>query len=702
MKGYQLIITLLCLFMPGISLANEYTVSTSDFGGTGLLQNPTARMFDDGEIAVSFSHVLPYSRANFTLQPIDWLEVNIRYTSISNRAYDPSGTISSQSYKDKGIDFKFALADESYYRPAIALGFRDIGGTGLFASEFLVANKRVANFDFSLGIAWGYLGSRGDMNNPFAWALGKRFHERQDWERTNPGGTINFHSLFRGEAALFGGIEYQTPWKPLVLKLEYEGNDYHNEPLSNNQDQDSRFNIGATFNISDYASLSIGYERGNTLMLGFVLHSNIGQTKPLSKISDPAPVPIKQTHQAIPEHINWQSVSTELETNAGYKVSEIAVRQNEMLIRGEQQMFFAHAEGIGRAARIMDNYADDDVRWLTVIDESSGIPVKETSISRDTFRELVNNDTDLEAVKRTLSQSTVATQRQETLFHDDNPDPFNYGLGVGFKQSLGGPDRFILYQFTLDASAEYHFTPQSWWSGSLSVALLDNYDKFIYDGPSLLPRVRTDIRQYLTTSDVMMPSFQFTHVNALSDNVFSLVYAGMLETMYGGIGGEILYRPFDEPLAFGIDVNWVKQRAYAQNFEFRHYETVTGHISAYWDTGFSGILVTTSVGRYLAKDWGMTVDISRNFANGVSMGGYITRTNISSQEFGEGSFDKGIYITIPFDLLLTRSTLNQATLSWSPLTRDGGARLSRSYSLYPMTNDRDLRQFHHTLEHLTE
>ncbi|WP_339934153.1 YjbH domain-containing protein [Vreelandella glaciei] len=36
-----------------------------------------------------------------------------------------------------------------------------------------------------------------------------------------------------------------------MLQLEYEGNDYTNEPQSNNQPQESRFNVGARLAISD-------------------------------------------------------------------------------------------------------------------------------------------------------------------------------------------------------------------------------------------------------------------------------------------------------------------------------------------------------------------------------------------------------------------------------------------------------------------
>ena len=124
---------------------------------------------------------------------------------------------------------------ESAYLPEVALGFRDIGGTGLFSSEYLVASKRHGDLDFSLGIGWGYMGSSGNIGNPFN-ALSSRFKTRVS--ETTWGGA-NFGRLFRGPAALFGGVQWRTPWDPLTLKLEYEGNDYKNEPLNNAQPQRS-------------------------------------------------------------------------------------------------------------------------------------------------------------------------------------------------------------------------------------------------------------------------------------------------------------------------------------------------------------------------------------------------------------------------------------------------------------------------------
>jgi len=82
---------------------------------------------------------------------------------------------------------------------------------------------------------------------------------------------------------------------------------------------------------------------------------------------------------------------------------------------------------------------------------------------------------------------------------------------------------------------------------------------------------------------------------------------------------------------------------------------------------------------------GVTLDLSRRFANGVRIGAYATKTDVSAEEFGEGSFDKGIYVDIPLDAFLTRSSGSVAHILWQPLLRDGGARLARAFPLFDLT-----------------
>ena len=74
---------------------------------------------------------------------------------------------------------------------------------------------------------------------------------------------------------------------------------------------------------------------------------------------------------------------------------------------------------------------------------------------------------------------------------------------------------------------------------------------------------------------------------------------------------------------------------------------------------------------------GSTIEFSRTFENGVRFGAFATFTDVSRQDFGEGSFDKGIFFNIPIygDLI---------TYTWRPLTKDPGAKLVRRHSLHDL------------------
>lgn len=66
------------------------------------------------------------------------------YTADSNFSGD-------QTQKDKGIDLKARLWQESRWVPQISASVRDFLAQ-LFDSEYLTASKRVGPFDFTLGM----------------------------------------------------------------------------------------------------------------------------------------------------------------------------------------------------------------------------------------------------------------------------------------------------------------------------------------------------------------------------------------------------------------------------------------------------------------------------------------------------------------------------------------------------------------------
>ena len=147
-----------------------------------------------------------------------------------------------------------------------------------------------------------------------------------------------------------------------------------------------------------------------------------------------------------------------------------------------------------------------------------------------------------------------------------------------------------------------------------------------------------------------------------------------------GVGGELLYKPFNKNYNLGLELFYVNQRSFDQRFHFQDYDTVTGHVTFGYQFA-TGIELNLSFGRYLAKDDGYTFDLGRRTKSGFKAGIYFTRTDVPAELFGEGSFDKGFYLQIPVDLFNNNHKGNYSTFKISPLTRDGGAKLMRDKDL---------------------
>ncbi len=101
------------------------------------------------------------------------------------------------------------------------------------------------------------------------------------------------------------------------------------------------------------------------------------------------------------------------------------------------------------------------------------------------------------------------------------------------------------------------------------------------------------------------------------------------------------YRPLDASWALGVDVNYVKQRDWDNMMRFTDYSTPTGFVTAYWNPPtLNGVLMKLSVGQYLAKDKGATIDVAKRFDSGVAVGVWAAISNVSKDDYGEGGFSK--------------------------------------------------------------
>ena len=167
----------------------------SDFGTTGLITIPTARTMNDGDLSVTIARNELVDIYNISFQAMPRVEATFRYSIFNPRKRKNSSDIN----RDRSYEVKVRLADEGTYRPAIAVGIRDLLGTGVWSGEYLVASKRFSNFDATLGFGWGRLAERGGVSNPLR-VFSDRFGERP----TGPvggevGGEFRTESFFRGD-----------------------------------------------------------------------------------------------------------------------------------------------------------------------------------------------------------------------------------------------------------------------------------------------------------------------------------------------------------------------------------------------------------------------------------------------------------------------------------------------------------------------
>ncbi|UPR55337.1 YjbH domain-containing protein [Vibrio sp. ED004] len=695
----------------------EYRTSQMNFGGVGLMQMPTGRMAPEGEFNFSASFNNEYYFYNVSLQVMPWLETTIRYTQVQDLLYsggaDQDCSQNSFSgctkYTDKGIDFKLRLIEEGYYLPEVSVGVRDFGGTGLFDGEFVAATKRFGPIDFTLGMAWGYMGTSGNFTNPLCKASDKYCERPSDFKGN--GGSVDFERWFKGDAAIYGGFEYQTPYKPLTLKLEYDGNDYSQDfPVVRggvDMTQHTPWNVGAVYRFTDWGSAKVSYERGDTLTLGFDLSTNFNEMYSVWRDTETAELRPSDVNTV--DDIDMVALAEELETIAGYEQAQILVDDNSIVVKGTQVKYRDRDIALERGATVIANAVPSYIDTYKIIENDKSMELTETTVDAQAFKAAANNSY-LNAQTSDATYTHELERKKPVIYHDGR-ERFDVSISPNLAQSFGSAENFYLYSLGLYTNASFWALNNVELSGSLYVNLIDNYDKFNYeipsDGTDQTPRVRTLFRSYVD-DPVRLDRLQLTWFEDYGSGIYTQAYGGYLESMFAGVGGEILYRPFNQNWAIGADMTAISQRdpeswfgTFDQEIQVnpddssRTYKVIdkgtTGFITGYytpqWDF-LSDTLLKVGVGKFLAGDIGTRVDFSKQFKSGVIAGAFVSLTDMTTEEYGEGSYTKGFYVSIPFDLVTVKPSSSRAGFTWLPITRDGGQVLNKQYNLFDQTDAR--------------
>ena len=90
-------------------------------------------------------------------------------------------------------------------------------------------------------------------------------------------------------------------------------------------------------------------------------------------------------------------------------------------------------------------------------------------------------------------------------------------------------------------------------------------------------------------------------------------------------------------------------------------------------------------------DKGATLTVSRDFPNGWKVGGFLTLTDAPFAAFGEGSFDKGIFLRLPINSLVPYETNSFVEERIRPIQGDGGQQIILPIRLYDLIKDKNKR-----------
>jgi hypothetical protein len=367
-------------------------------------------------------------------------------------------------------------------------------------------------------------------------------------------------------------------------------------------------------------------------------------------------------------------------------VDAVSVGQGELLLYYRNHHYQAESDAIDRIVRVLSKEAPPGIEKFRLIPVENGLPLQEFDVLRGPMERSYQQE-DGHLFEGALSITPPALSQPVLMAAaKDNYPRFSWGLYPQFRQALFDPNQPFGVQLLANLFGGVELAPGLSISASLEASLYDNFDTS-RTSDSTLPHVRSDFLKYFTKGKTGIGNLEADYQFRLAPTVYASVRAGYLEGMFAGAGGEVLWRPVGARWALGADVYQVWQRDFDRLFGLQHYHRTTGHVSLYYDSPWYGLNFAMRAGQYLAGDRGITFQVTRRFSTGVEIGAFVTKTNVSAQQFGEGSFDKGIIIRIPLGWVAPLETQSMLAMDLRPVQRDGGQALQGDAILYEETRD---------------
>jgi len=676
--------------------ASAFGATPSLQGQSGYINMPSATVEADGTFTTGYSYDRPYGNLWVTATPLPFLQMTGRYVSINGIPgfTNVPGQYGSEygRYKDKVVGAKLQLLPETTWMPAVAVGTVDLFGTGRFKGKYIVASKVIGaaqNVEASIG-----------------------------YGRTRPTG-------------VFAGVR----WAPLstpgwALVAEYDANDYRNDYRASDTAAGSRSKgpaLGVEYRWG-WLGAQIARHRDHFSANAYV-SIPFAEREFLPKLLEPAPFQSKNAPAPV-SAAQWQN-----DARHGAQLVQALAKQNFRNIRVEldnsilkltltNNRISNMGRAVGRATRTALAFAPQGTRAIHVTYTRLEQPIAtyeffDLQRLTDYFTGLVDREAFLQTVLvRYATPADRVSEDEQGLLAAVRDE--NAGLGVRLNQDgemvqlrsedretnrfrivprasffFNDPSGALRYELAAVSNFDKRLGAGLYFNSALKLNVVENISGVTQASNSLLPHVRSDIAEYKRGSRFKINRALLNKYMTLDERLYARVSGGLYEEMYRGVGGQVLYLPKDSRWAADLTVDALEQRGFKGLFDKRDYRTVTALGALHYRLPYD-ITVTARGGRFLAKDEGVRLEFKRRFSSGVEIGAWYTKTNgkdITAPGSPDNPYnDKGVFLSVPLNIMLLSDSQSSAGFGISPWTRDVGQMVASPGDLYDLMEDarRDL------------
>lgn len=652
MKFLFFVIPSVLFFFLGPSIAGtERDFFSSNWGYTGLLEIPDARIMKKEMWRANIRQVSPYRFYSLTFTPFEGIELTGRITEIIGvkASSDPKWK-GYGNYKDKAVDLKFRLIREEKYLPQIAIGIMDPHGTRLYPSQYVVMSKKIYPLDLTVGFGNGRFGKRALITKGEGFYV-EMFQNPKKWLQ---------------ESKFFSGVRLDATQK-LSFVLEYDPTLYAKQELDPakrkyfSKEPKTKLNVGLIYRPFEWMDLTFAYERGNKLGFGIASSFEIGN--PLLPISDK----IYKEAPSVKEKSPEERIKICL-FEMGFKDIGVKIDDDTLFIDLRNDKYFYLPKAIhvvfGCIYPFIPPYVDKVI--ITFVEKD--IPITAIKAKRSDIALYSRGEISLYELISICEISSPPYLRTEEKF---GYEKFIFGFKPQISLYVNDPSGFWKGKLGIVAYGDYKIRDSFTLKLALSLYPLKNVSSTV--APLSIP-VRSDIVSYLK-KPFWPDMLAISKMGKNKEGVYYRISGGYLEYEYAGVDAEIAKPYFNGRIFAGASGSIVKKRDPKSPFLLKDED-----IKRYYAPFFVNLRLNVPEidtffdikgGRFLAGDFGVRIGISK-WIKGVTISAWmgITDTSVFKDRFNRGYRDKGISVMIPMRIFEGKESRTVYGYSISPWTRD--------------------------------